>query len=108
MGMQRLSAKGLKCLAGRRIQERSLGFETGPVSLIPQQGMADVSEMHPDLVGPPRLQLAGEEARDRLAVDAGVFLQDLPVGYGFAATGPDGLFVACLGVAVDRCLNYPL
>src|SRR5437868_11342571 len=56
----RLSAKGLERCASLRIQKRGLGLEAGAVNLIPQQRMADVGEMHPDLMGP-----AGYQPADR-------------------------------------------
>src|SRR5437764_14339405 len=105
MGLQRLSGQGLEHCASPRIHKRRLGREAGAVSLPTQQRMANVSEMRPDLMGPAGFQPAGEKARDRLAVDTGVFLHDLPMGYGFAAALPDGLLVACLGMAVDRRID---
>src|SRR5688500_10657964 len=68
-------------------------------------------EMHPNLVGAPGFQAAGEQARERLAVGAAVFSQELPVGYRLATAGPDRLLVARLGVAVERsvdCAPRPL
>src|SRR5688572_22365121 len=102
MGMQGLPAKGLDGLARCRRQQRGLGLEARAVGLIAQQRMADVREMDPNLVGSPGLQPAGKKARDRFAVGAGVFLQELPVSYRLAAALPDGLLVARLGMAVDR------
>src|SRR5438477_1313474 len=100
MGMQGLSAKSLKGLAGFRRKQGGLGPESGGVGVIAQQRMADMGEVHPDLVGPAGFQAAHGQAGDRLAVDAGVFLQDLPVGYGLAAALPDRLLVARLGMAI--------
>src|SRR5436189_6464544 len=67
--------------------------------------MADVGEVYADLVRAACFQPAGEEAGDRFAVEAFVFLQDFPVGYRLAPALPDRLLVARLGMALDRCVD---
>ena len=69
--MQGLSAKGLQRLARPPAQLRRLGLEARAVDVVAQQRMADMGQMHPDLVGAAGFQPAGEQARDRLAVGAG-------------------------------------
>ena len=90
MGMQCLSAKGLNGLASLRIEECDLGLEAGAVSVVAEQRVADMGEMHADLVSTAGFQPAGEQAGDRLAVRADVFLQEFPVGYRLAPAGADG------------------
>ena len=75
------AGRGLRAPArAARRQQRRLGLEAGPVDVVAEQRMADMGEMHPDLVGAAGLQPAGEQARDRLAVGSGVDFQPLPVG----------------------------
>src|SRR5215213_10942392 len=105
MGMQRLSAKGRKGLACFGIQQGGLGLEAGSVGVVAQQRVADVGEMDADLVGAAGLQPAGQQTRDRLAIDAEVFFQHFPMGYRLAAARPHSLFVPRYGMAVERCIN---
>ena len=101
MGVQGLSAKGLQRLAAVLAQVHRLGLEAGAPRVVAKQRMAQMSQMDADLMGPAGLQPAGEQARDRFAIDSGVFLQKLPMGHGFAAVWPDRLLVAGLGVAPE-------
>ena len=105
MGMQRLSAKSLKGLARSRMEQRGLGFEAGAVGVVAEQRVADVGEVDSDLVGAAGFQPAGEQAGDRLAVEAVVFLQEFPMGYRVAAARAHGLLVARLRVAVERRID---
>ena len=52
----------------RGTEAAGLGLEVGTVRAVTHQGVADMSEMDPDLVGAPGLELAFEQRRDRLAV----------------------------------------
>jgi len=65
-------------------------------------------EVHPDLVGTPRFEGAGEEAGQRLSVWSRKTLQYLPVGNRLPAVPTNGLLVAGMGVApewgIDRTL----
>ena len=54
----------------------------GPVHRVPQDGVADVGQMDPDLVGAARLQTAAQMG------DAGIPGDDLPVGHGLPAPLP--------------------
>ena len=51
---------------GRRVA--GLGLEVRAIDVIAKQGVADMGQVHPDLMGPPGLELAGQNRRDRLAV----------------------------------------
>ena len=66
--MQGLSSKGLDRLGRLRRQKGGLGAEARAVDRIADQGVADMGQMDPDLVGAAGLQPAGQQARDRLAV----------------------------------------
>src|SRR6187399_1031967 len=105
MVVQGVSAKGLQRLAAVLAQVHRLGLEAGAVGIVAEQRMAQMSQMHADLMGPAGLQPAGEQARDRFAIDSGVFFQKLPMGDGFAAVRPDRLLVAGLGVAPERSVD---
>src|SRR5262245_59440250 len=61
--------------------------------------------MDPDLVGPAGFEPAGEEARNRLAVGAGVALEHLPMGHCLAAVAAHRHLVACAGVAAERLVD---
>ena len=63
MGMQSLSAKGRQRRLSRSRQQRRLGSEARSISIVPQQRVADRSQMHPNLMGSPGFQPAIEEAR---------------------------------------------
>src|SRR6266404_4066019 len=64
--------------------------------------MADMGQMHPDLVGAPGLELAGQERRDRLAVAPVEGFLDLPVGDRLAAGITYRHFLPGMRVPVDR------
>ena len=68
--MQSLSAKTRQRGAGFRASQAGFGLEAGAVCGVAQDRMADMGEMHPDLVGAAGFQGACQEARDRLAVAA--------------------------------------
>src|ERR1019366_8839890 len=98
--MQSLSAKILQGGAGGGGKQAGLGLEAGAVSGVAQDRMADMGQMHPDLVSAAGLQRAGDEAGDRLAVAAGKALQHLPVGDGLATAGAHDALVAGMRIAV--------
>ena len=64
--------------------------------------VAEMGQMHADLVRPAGLQPAGEEACDRLSVDPRIFFQKFPMGHRLAAVRADRLLVAGVGVAPER------
>src|SRR3954464_13091296 len=105
MGMQSLSSKGLKGLAGFGSEERGLGLEAGPVGVVAEQRVADMGEMYSDLMSAAGFQPARKEARDLFAVGSQIRLEPLPVGDRLAAARADRLLVACLRVAVERRIN---
>src|SRR5690349_7445294 len=100
-----LPSKGSKGLLRLKRELRSLGAEARSVDIVCHERIADMRQMHTDLVGPAGLETAGKEARDRLAVDAGVSLQRLPMGDRFPSAFPDGPLVARMRVAVDRGID---
>ena len=57
-----------------------LGLEVRAIDRIAHQGVADMGKVHPDLVGPPGLEPAGQERGDRLAVAALKHLRAAPNG----------------------------
>src|SRR5665647_3586009 len=72
ISMQGLSAKTLQsgfCLGA---EPAGFGLESGAVGGVAQDRMADMGQMHPDLMGPAGFEGAGEQAGDRLAVVAAV------------------------------------
>src|SRR5215470_3347903 len=103
--MQSLSAKGLERIGGRLGQPGGLRLEARPVDLIPHQRVADMGEVDPDLVRPPGFELAGEEARDWLAVGARKGLKLLPMRHGFAAVSAHRHLVARMRVPTDRLVD---
>ena len=56
--MQSLSAKALQGGAGLGRQPGGLGAEPGPIDRVAQQRVADMGQMHPDLVGAAGIELA--------------------------------------------------
>ena len=68
--MQRLPAEGGERRLALGAEVAGLGLEVRAIDGIAQQGVADMGKVHPDLVGPPGLELAGQERGDRLAVAA--------------------------------------
>src|SRR5262245_19497228 len=85
VGVQRLAAKGRNGGLGSLRKLAGLGPKAGPVLGIADEGVAEGSKMHPDLVGAPGLQPALDQAGDRLARGIGVAREHAPVGDGVAA-----------------------
>src|SRR3954453_10946332 len=81
------------------------GFEMGAIDAVAHQGMADMGEMHPDLVGAAGLELASQQRRDRLAVASLKSLLDLPVGDRLAAALAHRHFLPGMRMTVDRRLD---
>src|SRR4051812_13576901 len=108
MGMQSLSSKGLKGLAGFGSEERGLGLEAGPIGVVAEQRVADMGEMYPDLMSAAGFQPTRKEARDPLAVGSQIRLEPLPVGDRLAPARADRLLVTCLGMAVERGVDRAL
>src|SRR5260370_40575740 len=78
------------------------GLEMRAIDAVAEQRMADMGEMHPDLMGAPGLELAGQERRDRLAVAPGEGFLDLPVGDRLAAAFAHRHFLPGMRMPVDR------
>ena len=102
IGMQSLPAKGGQRGLGRRRQPGRLGLEAGGVGLIAHDRVTDMGQMHADLMRAAGLQPAFDEARDRLAVGAGVALQHLPMRHRLAAALAHGALLTRFGAAVER------
>ena len=67
--------------------------------------MADMGQMHPDLMGAAGLELAGQQRRDRFAVTPVEGFQDLPMGDGLAAAVAHRHLLAGMGMPVDRRID---
>src|SRR5665213_4487298 len=106
--MQSLSAKTLHGGASLRAEPAGLGFETGAIGGIAQDRMADMGQMHPNLVGAAGLEGTSEQARDRLAVRACEPFQHLPMGHRRAAAFAHRPFVSGSGVTVERGVDGAL
>src|SRR5882724_1349799 len=100
--MQRLASKGRQCGLAFKAEMTGLGLEMWAIDGISHQGMADMGEMHPDLMGPPGIEPAGEEAGDRPAVASRKCFPDLPMGDRLAAALAHRHFFPGVGVPVDR------
>ena len=61
-GVQRLAVEPLERVSALWGKPRRLGPEPGSIDRIAKQGMADMGEMDADLVRPPGLQPAGDQA----------------------------------------------
>ena len=58
--MQRLAPEGGQGGLAFGAETAGLGLEVRAIDAVAQQGMADMGEMHPDLMGAPGLELAGQ------------------------------------------------
>src|SRR5471030_2360600 len=72
------------------------------VNAVAEQGMPDMSQMHPDLMGAAGLELAGEQGGDRVARGAIETLLHLPMGDGLAAGLAHRHFFPRMRMPVDR------
>src|SRR5208283_6159154 len=106
--MQGLSAKTFQGGAGRGRQPTGLGPEAGPIAGIAQDRMADMGQMHPDLVGAAGLERTGQKAGDRFAVWPGEALQHLPMGYCRPPALAYRALIAGLRVTVERSVDGAL
>ena len=97
-----LPPQGVEGGPGGRPKLIGLGFEMRAVDAVTHQGVTDISEVHPDLMGAAGLELAGEEGGDRFAVVAMEGFLHRPVGDRLAAIPAHGHFLAGIRVAVDR------
>src|SRR5689334_18425071 len=69
---------------------------------IAEERVADMGQVHPDLMGAAGFELAGQQRRDRLAVRAIEDLLYFPMGDGLAAALTHRHLLARMWVAVDR------
>ncbi len=70
-GVKRLPVQRLQRLLGRVRQLLGLGLEAAAIDAVAKQWMADMGEMHTNLMRAPRLQLAGDQAGYRFLVTIG-------------------------------------
>ena len=89
--MEKAQARGVETLA-RQTQHGLLIAVHG----VPQNGMADISQMDPDLVGTARLQSAAQVG------DTGIPGQHLPMGDGGTSLGHHRHLLAVAAAAADR------
>ena len=93
--VQRLAPEAGQCSLALGAEMAGLGFEMRAIDAVAQQGMADMGEMHPDLMGAPGLELAGQQCGDGLAVAPLKGFLNFPVG--------DRLTAALLKPTALRC-----
>src|SRR6185437_2141797 len=108
IGVQRLAAEGFQGGAGRGREQAGLGLEAGSVSSVAQDRVADMGEVDPDLVGTAGIQGAGQKARGRLAVGAGVALQHFPMRYRRPAALAHRAPFSGSRVAIEGCVDGAL
>src|SRR5260370_27016488 len=82
-----------------------LGFEMRAIHAVAHQGVADMGEVYPDLMGAAGLELAGEQRRDRFAVAPVKGFLDLPVGDRLAAGVTYCHFLPGIRMPVDRRID---
>src|SRR3979411_193444 len=75
------------------------------IDAVAQQGMADMGEMHPDLMGAAGLELASQQCCDRLAVSSNEGVLKCPVVDGLAAALTHRHFLPGVGMPVDRRID---
>src|ERR1035437_1367703 len=103
--MQGLPSKTFQGGAGGGGKQAGLGLEAGAVAGVAQDRMADMGQMHSNLVGAAGLQGARQQAGDRLAVGAYIALERLPMGYRLASARAHRALVAGLRMAVERSVD---
>src|SRR5262249_58764244 len=106
--MEGLPLKVSQCVLCAGRQMGGLGAKTRSVDAVAQERMADMSQVHPDLMGAAGLQPAGKKARHATAVNPVVALEHLPMGDGLAPAGADRLLVARAGVALEGRVDHSL
>src|SRR5215813_5860870 len=83
----------------------SLGLEMGAIDEVAQQGVADMGQMHADLVGAAGFQATGKQAGCRPAISAGKLRADFIMGNRGATALAHSHFFARVRVAVDWRIN---
>src|SRR5262249_17200550 len=102
IGMKCLSAKGLQRAFGLPGKLIRFALETAAVGLVTEERMADGGKVHADLMGASGLEPAGEEARHRRTVAAGIAFEHFPMRDRGAAAGTHRHFLAQARVTADR------
>ena len=100
-----MASEGFQGGLAVRAEVAGLGFEVRAIDAVAHQGVADVSEMHPDLMGAAGLQLTGQQCRDRFAVAAVEGLLNFPMGDGLAAAVAHRHLFPRIGMPVDRRID---
>ena len=75
-----MAAEGVQGRPTPGAQLVRLGLEVRAIDGVSHQGMADMGEVHPDLVRAPGLELQRKQGGDRFAVEPGKSLADLVIG----------------------------
>ncbi len=97
-GMERLTPKRIYDVANRFVPPRLRQEPLAAIKTIPDQRIADMIHMDPDLVGPPRRETAFDAAETGTVT----FQNDI-VGYGrTTSVAPDGHLPAMRWVPPDR------
>ena len=102
IGVQGLPAEGGECILTLAAEVAGLGLEVRAIDGIAHQGVADMAEVHPDLMGSPGLELAGEKRGDRLAVAPLIRRLQFPMRDRLASARTHRHFFAGIGMPVDR------
>ena len=105
VGVQGLPAEGGERRLTLGAELAGLGLEVRAIDGIAHQGMADMGEVHPDLMGAPGLELAGQQRGDRLAVAPVEGRLQLPMGDRLAAALAHRHFFAGIRMPVDRRID---
>src|SRR5580765_2716436 len=102
VGMESLPAQCSQRRLALGPEMAGLGLEVGAIDSVAHQGMADMGEVHPDLMGPPGLELAGQKRGDRFAVTALISRLQLPMRDRLAAAFADRHLFAGIRMPVNR------
>src|SRR5215831_241939 len=106
--MQSLSAKSFKRSTRVWAQTAGFGPESSAVDPIAQDGMSNMGEMHPDLVGAAGLQSASKQSGHRFSISTVETIESLPMSDGRAAVLAHRLLVTGMRVAAQRCVDDAL
>src|SRR5262249_58659998 len=85
MGVKGLSFKTCHGCPPGLAEQGSLGLESASVGRVAKHRVADMGEVHADLMRAPGLEPAGEQAHRRRSVPARIGILDVPVRYRRAA-----------------------
>src|SRR5437879_12345110 len=103
IGVQCLPAEGSERILTLGTELPGLGLEVWAIDGIAHQGVADMGEVHPDLMSPPGLELAGEKRGDRLAVAPLIGRLQFPMRDRLASARAHRRLFAAVRMPVYRC-----